>query len=192
MPTVLLYSGCQEGLASEQGPEKMILQPRVRERCPTKLIDLINSPLHLSPLPRVPWSSSSAVRARVPLGREVCFGPISITHLAEQRGRGASGCQAVINCLFGLLLSPRWRIQDSSCLGLSLGWLMAGRGVSLHILPPLSPRNPCPGHLGRNHGRIKAPSVHFDKKWFWPAILETTAGCSVLGTFSKALRVTLL
>ena len=97
--------------------------------CQGKLIDLINSPLHLSPFPGSPGAHPLLSRARVPLGRRVCFGPISITHLAEQRRRGASGRQAVINCLFALLLSPRWRMQGSSRLG--LGGLTAGRWVSL-------------------------------------------------------------
>ena len=128
--------------------------------CRGKLIDLINSPLHLSPFPGSPGANPLLSRARVPLGRRVCFGLISITHLAEQRRRGVSGRQAVINCLFALLLSPRWRMRGSSRLG--LGGLTAGRRLSLLFWPLLSPMNPCPGHLGRNRGRGELPSVCCD------------------------------
>lgn len=131
--------------------------------CQEKLIVLINSPLRLSPL-----SSMSAERARVPLGRGVCFGPISITHLAEQRGRGASGRQAVINCLSGLLLLPGcggYRTAPPEP-GPADGW----EGSVLLILPPLSPLNP---YLANWGGTVAAVGPLLCTLRSWPVVAQS-------------------
>lgn len=73
---------------------------------------------------------------------------------------------------------------DSSRLG--LGWLTL-RGECLLILPPLSPLNPGPGQLGRDHGRAETTSVRFDKRTLraWPAL---PLSCGSLKVVSDALR----
>lgn len=111
---------------------------------------------HLNPPPHFSLKLVLCWHARLPLGRGVCSGPVSITHSVEHRRRGASRQPAVINCLFGLLLWPRredagqlprlaWAIESGSRSPCSSG----------HNHPVLN------AQAGRDLGSTEATSAHF-------------------------------
>lgn len=107
--------------------------------------------------------------------------PFPLHTWLNRMGRGARSRQAVINCLFGCLLAPGWGRQDGSTWA---GGMQLLGSVPAHPAPTV-PSESMPSHVGRDHDRLEAPSVHV---WSWPMGRKVASGYTLSGEFLEGSK----